>query len=77
MHLYSGWYHVVGQIVEKSEGTETSHIDSSGAITYTELTSDWGILISNNDALLPSGFPTPYFALEVSGNVPWVLDEQP
>ena len=37
MHLYGGWYHVVGQIVEKSEGTETSHIDSSGAITYTEL----------------------------------------
>ena len=74
VHLYVGWYHIVGRIVEVDG--RTLHADTQLVVT-SELLSGWTIHFSNSDSLIPPGFPRPVFALEFTGTIPWLLEEQP
>ncbi len=63
-HMYSWWYHAVGQIL-------AAHRDSH------QLTPEIEVRISARTDFADPAFPRPLFQIEVFSNLPWLLDEQP
>ncbi len=63
-HMYSWWYHAVGQIL-------ASHRD------YHQLTPEIEVRISARTDLADPAFPRPLLQIEVFSDLPWLLDEHP
>jgi hypothetical protein len=74
IHLYTGFYHVVGSILA---GPDNETVGGRTMIQTARLTDDYNIHFSNREQLVPAAFPRPVFALEFSGTLPWLLVEQP
>jgi hypothetical protein len=68
LHLYEGWYHVVGHI----HAAPSVVLDPYGR---REIISGVEVRVSDTLALLPEGFPTPAIQVEFFVSLPWVLDE--
>lgn len=75
-HLYGGFYHIVGRIIEGPNGWIPAN-EGSEVVTPHYVT-QYGLEIgfSKDVALVPEGFPSPVIQFEFQMNVPWLLSEQ-
>ena len=64
---YTGFYHVVGRIIEKKTKYEQEWI---------KIDTNFAAIVHDDIDLLPDGFPKPYLQVDISAYIPWVLDEQ-
>jgi hypothetical protein len=63
VHLYGGWFHIVGTLPATREGT-------------AELASHFSLCFEAGGAVVPAPFqPFPLVRLEFFAQVPWVLGE--
>lgn len=69
-HLYSGFYHLVGQLLEGPDCWQLTTLD--GHVSVAEL---MRVGFTENLALVPAHFPRPVLQLEVELAIPWVLEQ--
>lgn len=77
-HMYGGFYHIVGSIVEGQDchvERPTGGYDMNLDNVHDEL--DFLVGFTTNLGLVRENFPTPALQVELALNVPWVLDESP
>ena len=70
--LYGGFYHVCGTLPNK-EGKKRESICQE---EYFNVSPDFGICFTDSVCLLEENFPAPVIQLEISANLPWVLQEE-
>ncbi|MAT97170.1 MAG: hypothetical protein CL608_08510 [Anaerolineaceae bacterium] len=76
IHLYGGWYHVTGRIVQGDESF--LHIDDrTRQANFRQLDEDFYIGFTTKINLVAKDFPKPVLQLEFTGNLPWLLTESP
>jgi hypothetical protein len=76
LHLYGGWYHFVGRIVEGNDSFIELD-DKTRQAEFQQLENDFYIGFTTNINLLAKEFPTPVLQIEFTGPLPWLLDEAP
>ena len=70
--LYGGFYHVCGTLLnEGAKGRECI-----GQKDYFSISPDFEICFTDSVCLLEENFPAPVIQLEISANIPWVLQEE-
>ncbi|WBL16613.1 hypothetical protein [Sutcliffiella sp. NC1] len=65
LHFYGGFYHIVGNILERSIG-EGQVIDAIDGILFS---------FTEDCSLVPNKFPTPTIQMEFEMKIPWLLKE--
>lgn len=76
LHLYGGFYHIVGRLVEgpdcwvKSEDNLEQLTNELYEIDGFTFGFTYGL------SLLPENFPMPALQLEFQGKLPWVISEK-
>lgn len=63
--FYGGFYHICGTIIRKQPDGETFTISEN-----------YRIWVEEHSDLLEDNFPLPVIQLEISANIPWVLNEE-
>lgn len=71
-HLYMGFYHLVGEIVEKPDVNSSKWDD----VNIVEINNVEFTFTDELD-LVPDDFPRPVIQLEFEVMLPWVLEEKP
>jgi len=62
--FYGGWYHICGEMISGDAERE-----------YFNITDDFQVSFHKDLCLLEKDFPLPAIQLEISANIPWVLNE--
>lgn len=76
--FYGGFYHVCGKIIKGKSawvavGKNTKHWKDKMAYAVTD---DFKVSFGNDCSLLDENFPLPAIQVDISADMPWVLDEQ-
>ena len=70
--FYGGIYHLCGTIL-RGKSTEVTFSDGT---CWKEITLDFQIAFGDNICLLEEDFPLPVIQLNITANIPWVLEKE-
>ena len=75
--LYGGFYHIVGDYISGDDiwqpvAKKHKHQKTT---EFCKITDDFQIGFTHGVVLVPDKFPRPVLQMEISFNIPWVLDE--
>ena len=75
-HVYGGWFHIVGDLVEGADA-KVQLSPTSGRIEFVPVARPFEVGFTRDTLLVPSDFPPEESLLQVEfqTRVPWVLDE--
>jgi len=73
--LYGGFYHVVGNLINGEDFWIRTDKTSNYAEPY-KLNNEFSYGFTEENALVPDGFPEPVLQLEFITSLPWGLDEK-
>lgn len=73
--LYGGFYHVCGTVSGGSDSCAPAASDGEDDLTFP-VSDDMHISFRESCDLLEKGFPLPVIQLEISANIPWVLEKE-
>ncbi len=76
-YFYGGFYHIAGIILYQKKELYSKIKKNHYSINQDmkiNLSENYSVWFENDCALVPKDFPTPYFQIEISAILPWVLE---